>query len=171
MKQRRSSSRSKTGTSAGRRRATASRSYASHPRTIHGRYSDFEVDSDRSYARGGYRGEFASPYDQDYYGDRYERSPRRSIDEDEFYYSPRGSTRSRGYSNQERGYMDRDYEDQGRMSYRGYNDQWRQESDRDMERRYSSGRNENFRGINSREDEDYYNDDYGFRERYDQNRY
>lgn len=156
-------------------------------RTISGRYSDFEDyggssrdreyrdDSERGFARGGRRGEYSSVNDQDFYEGNTGRSPWRDTYESERNYSPRGSSRSQNYSGQGRGYSEFDYDDdrinsRGSRygSSRGYNDS----SDYEREARYGTGRNRDERWMNNydNQDEDV-ESEYGFRDRYNENRY
>lgn len=156
-------------------------------RTISGRYSDFEDyggssrggqynnDSERGFARGGRRGEYSSVNDQDFYEGNAGRSPWRDTYDSERSNSSRGSSRSQNYSGQGRSYSEYDYDDD-RMSSRnprefnrrGYGE----EHDYDREGRYGSYRDRNERWMNNYDNQDEgVDDEYGFRERYNENRY
>ncbi|WP_409479516.1 hypothetical protein [Pseudobdellovibrio sp. HCB154] len=156
-------------------------------RTISGRYSDFEDyggssrdreyrdDGERGFARGGRRGEYSSVNDQDFYEGNTGRSPWRDTYESERNYPSRGSSRSQNYSGQGRGYSEFDYDDdrinsRGTRygSSRGYNES----SDYEREARYGSSRDRDERWMNNYDNQDEnVEDEYGFRERYNENRY
>lgn len=138
-------------------------------RTISGRYSDFEDyggssrnwqdrdESERGFARGGRRGEYSSVNDQDFYEGNTGRSPWRDTYESERSYPSRGASRSQNYSGQGRGYSEFNYDDD-RINSR--------------ESRYGSFRDRNDRWMNNYDNQDEgIDDEYGFRERYNENRY
>lgn len=139
-------------------------------RTISGRYSDFEDYSgssrdrqdrdagDRGFARGGRRGEYSSVNDQDFYEGSPRRSPGRGSHEQNRDDSYRGSSRSENYGGQGRGYSQYDYDDDSRMNSRGS--------------RYGTSRDRDERYMNNYDNQDESMDDeYGYRERYNENRY
>ncbi len=157
-------------------------------RTISGRYSDFEDyggssrdreyrdDSERGFARGGRRGEYSSVNDQDFYEGNTGRSPWRDTYESERNYPSRGSSRSQNYSGQGRGYSEFDYDDD-RINSRGsrygsshgYNEGG---GDYEREARYGSSRDRDERWMNNYDNQDEnVEDEYGFRGRYNENRY
>lgn len=157
-------------------------------RTISGRYSDFEDyggssrdreyrdDSERGFARGGRRGEYSSVNDQDFYEGNTGRSPWRDTYESERNYPSRGSSRSQNYSGQSRGYSEFDYDDD-RINSRGsrYGSSHGYNDSRDYEQRearYGSSRDRDERWMNNYDNQDEnVEDEYGFRERYNENRY
>lgn len=156
-------------------------------RTISGRYSDFEDyggssrdreyrdDSERGFARGGRRGKYSSVNDQDFYEGNTGRSPWRDTYENERNNSPRGSSRSQNYSGQGRGYSEFDYDDDrinSRGSRYGSSRGYNEASDYEREARYGSARDRDERWMNNYDNQDEnVEDEYGFRERYNENRY
>jgi len=160
-------------------------------RTISGRYSDFEDyggssrnwqdrdESDRGFARSGRRGEYSSSRDQDFYEGSSGSSPWRETYDTDRNDSYRGSSRSQNYGGQGRGYSEFESDDNSRMnprgsrygSYRGYNE-GSDYSDRDRESRYGSSRDRDERWMNNYDNQDEsVEDEYGYRERYNENRY
>lgn len=156
-------------------------------RTISGRYSDFEDydrssrsgpynnDSERGYARGGRRGEHSSVDDQDFYEGSAGRSPWRDTYDRERSNPSRGHSRGQNYSGQGRGYSEYDYDDD-RIDSRGTREFNRrgygEDHDYSREARYGSYRDRNERWMNNYDNQDEgVDDEYGFRERYNENRY
>lgn len=156
-------------------------------RTISGRYSDFEDyggssrdreyrdDSERGFARGGRRGEYSSVNDQDFYEGNTGRSPWRDTYESERNDPSRGTSRSQNYSGQGRGYSEFDYDDD-RLNPRGtrYGSShgYNENSDYEREARYGSSRDRDERWMNNYDNQDEsVEDEYGFRGRYNENRY
>lgn len=157
-------------------------------RTISGRYSDFEDyggssrnrqdrdESDRGFARGGRRGEHSSVNDQDFY-EGSSRSPWRDTydtDRNDMY---RGSSRSQNYGGQGRGYSEYESNDDSRMNSRGsrygssrsYNDSSGYDRGGIDRERYSD-RDNRFMNNYDNQDESM-EDEYGYRQRYNENRY
>lgn len=156
-------------------------------RTISGRYSDFEDyggssrqgqynnESERGFARGGRRGEYSSVNDQDFYEGNTGRSPWRDTYDTERNNSSRGSSRSQNYSGQGRGYSEFDYDDDrmnSRGSRYGSSHGYNEDQDSGRQARYGSYRDRNDRWMNNYDNQDEnVDDEYGFRERYNENRY
>lgn len=156
-------------------------------RTISGRYSDFEDyggssrdreyrdDSERGFARGGRRGEYSSVNDQDFYEGNTGRSPWRDTYESERNYPSRGTSRSQNYSGQGRGYSEFDYDDDrinSRGSRYGSSHGYNEGGDYEREARYGSARDRDERWMNNYDNQDEnVEDEYGFRSRYNENRY
>ncbi|MCM2354312.1 MAG: hypothetical protein NDI63_11910 [Pseudobdellovibrio sp.] len=156
-------------------------------RTISGRYSDFEDyggssrdreyrdDSERGFARGGRRGEYSSVNDQDFYEGNTGRSPWRDTYESERNYPSRGTSRSQNYSGQGRSYSEFDYDDDrinSRGSRYGSSHGYNEGGDYEREARYGSARDRDERWMNNYDNQDEnVEDEYGFRSRYNENRY
>lgn len=156
-------------------------------RTISGRYSYFEDDSgssrdwqsdrdsERGFSRAGRSREYSSGPEQEFYEGNAGRSPWRDTYESERDNSSRRSARSQNYRGQGRGYTEFDYDDE-RVNPRGsryasshsYND----ESDLSREARYGSYRDPDERWMNNYDNRnDDIDSEYGYRERYNENRY
>lgn len=156
-------------------------------RTISGRYSNFEDysggshdrqyrdDSEREFARGGRRGEYSSVNDKDFYEGNTGRSPWRDTYDSERDDFARRPSRGENYRRQSRGYTEFDYDDDRINSrgsryggHRGYNEV----DDYEREARYGSARDRDERWMNNYDNQDEsVDDEYGFRERYNENRY